>query len=462
MRHTNRRTLLKQAGMGLLGRAALMSGFDRFGLASALAAPIAPTDYKALVCIFMFGGNDANNTVIPLDATRFPLYTNGRPLLAFTKAQLAATTLTGGNFALHPSMTGLAGLYNKNTNPPLAILANVGTLTAITTKASYKSGGSHPYQLFSHSDQQNQWQTSVSSNDSPFGWGGRIADQTQDAATGFPTISSLAGVSVFTAGKQTQPIALAPAPTPLNSALSLRHPDTAFAQILGYDNSSTSPALVSSTDTITLNASNNSALLSSNPTIVTTFPNTGLGNQLLQAAKLIKLSSTLGLKRQIFFCSIGGFDTHTVQLPTQASILQQVSDAMAAFYAATVELGVSSQVTTFTLSDFSRTFVPAGTAVATVGSDHAWGGHHFIMGDSVIGGNVYGTFPDLVVGGNFDTDTGTAATGARGRWIPGTAVDEYASTLATWYGLTPTDLGLVFPNIANGTFPTANLGFMLG
>ena len=165
MRETTRRALLRQAGMGLLGRAALMSGFDRFGLVSALAAPIAPTDYKALVCIFMYGGNDANNTVIPLDATRFPLYTKGRPLLAFTSAQLAATTLTGGNFALHPSMTGLSGLYNRSGNAPVAILANVGTLTAVTTKASYQAGSSRPYQLFSHSDQQNQWQTSVSSNE---------------------------------------------------------------------------------------------------------------------------------------------------------------------------------------------------------------------------------------------------------------------------------------------------------
>lgn len=459
MKETTRRALLKQAGMGLLGRAALVSGFDRFSLVSALAAPIAPTDYKALVCIFMFGGNDSNNTVISLD--NFTPYTTSRGLLAFTQAQLAATaitTKTNQHYALHPSMTSLAPLFNQSGNAPLAILANVGTLKAPTTKMTYQQGTSRPYQLFSHSDQQNQWQTSVSSNDTPFGWGGRIADQTQDAATGFPTVSSLAGVSVFSAGQATQPIALSPAPTPLNNALLLRHSDTAFAQILGYDNSPTSPALVSAADTITLNAVNSSSLLSSNPTIATAFPATGLGNQLLQVAKLIKLSSTLGLKRQIFFCSIGGFDTHTVQIATQATILQQLSDAMAAFYNATKELNVSSNVTTFTLSDFSRTFVPAGSASATVGSDHAWGGHHFVMGDSVVGGNVYGQFPDLVVGGNFDTDVGT---GARGRWIPGTAVDQYASTLATWYGLTTSDLGIVFPNIANGVFPTGNLGFMV-
>ena len=162
------------------------------------------------------------------------------------------------------------------------------------------------------------------------------------------------------------------------------------------------------------------------------------------------------MKRQIFFCSIGGFDTHTAQLSTQVSLLQQLSDAMAAFYNATLELGVSSQVTSFTLSDFSRTFKPAGNAAATVGSDHAWGSHHFVMGDSVKGGDFYGTFPDLAVGGSQDADSGT---GARGRWIPTTSVDEYAATLAQWYGLSSTDLPLAFPNI--GRFTTTNLGFMM-
>jgi uncharacterized protein (DUF1501 family) len=455
MKERTRRELLKQAGCGLLGRAAFLSGFDRFSLISALAAPIAPTDYKALVCIFMYGGNDSNNTVISLD--NYAGYAKTRGIMALTQAQLAATAInpkSGGHYALHPSMTGLATLFqNKNA----AVLVNVGTLTAPITKTQYRSGSSRPYQLFSHSDQQSQWQTSVSTTDSPFGWGGRVADQTQDAASGFPTVSSLAGVSIFSMGQSTQPIALAPAPTPLNNTLNLRHSDTDFSTILGYDHGPTIPTLINSADTITQNAVNDSSLLNTNPTIATVFPTTGLANQLLQVAKLIKLSSSLGLKRQIFFCSIGGFDTHTVQLTTQASILGQLSDAMNAFYNATVELGVSTQVTTFTLSDFNRTFVPAGTAVATVGSDHAWGGHHFIMGGSVLGGDIYGAFPDLVVGGNFDTDTGM---GARGRWIPGIAVDEYAATLATWYGLSSSDLAIVFPNVANGTFSSSNLGFI--
>lgn len=448
----SRRDLLRCGACGLLGRAAFLSGFDRFSLISAMAAPtVAATDYKALVCIFMFGGNDSNNTIVSLD--NYASYASTRGVLAIPQTQLLAISpRKGGNYGLHPNLTGLQPLFQSKA---VAVLCNVGTLTAPITKSQY-SAGTHPNALFSHSDQQAQWQTSNSSSNSPTGWGGRMADATIDAATGFPTVSSIAGVSVFTVGARTQPVALAPAPTPLNQTLRLVQPDSGIASILAIDRASSSPTLVSASDNITQFALNNSALLNTNPVLTTVFPATGLGNQLNQVAKLISLSSTLGLRRQIFFCSIGGFDTHTNQLMTQMSLLQQLGDAMAAFYRATLELGVSSKVTTFTLSDFSRTFKPAGTAAATVGSDHAWGSHQFIMGDSVMGGDFYGSFPDLVLGGNQDTDSGA---GARGRWIPTTSVDEYASTLALWYGLSSSDLTIAFPNI--GVFATSNLGFMM-
>jgi uncharacterized protein (DUF1501 family) len=451
MKHS-RRDLLRYGACGLLGRAAFVSGFDRFSLISAMAAPAAaPAGYKALVCIFMFGGNDSNNTIVPVDD--YASYASTRGVLAIPQAQLLGISpKSGRNFGLHPNLTSLQPLFQSKA---LAVLCNVGTLTAPTTKTQYASG-TRPYQLFSHSDQQAQWQTSSSSSTSPSGWGGRMSDATQDAATGFPTVSSVAGVSVFSVGSRTRPIALAPAPTPLNQTLRLVQPDTNVAPILTIDRTPTSPTLVSASAAITQFALNNSALLNTNPILTTAFPNTGLGNQLLQVAKLISVSATLGLKRQIFFCSIGGFDTHTVQLSTQMNLLQQMGDTMAAFYRATVELGVSSSVTTFTLSDFNRTYRPSGTAAATVGSDHAWGSHQFVMGDSVAGGDFYGAFPDLVVGGNQDADSGS---GARGRWIPTTSVDEYASTLALWYGLSNSDLTVVFPNI--GKFGTSNLGFMM-
>jgi uncharacterized protein (DUF1501 family) len=447
----SRRDLLRYGACGLLGRAAFVSGFDRFSLVSAMAAPALSTaDYKALVCIFMFGGNDSNNTLVSIDG--YANYASNRGVLAIPQAQLLPISpKSGGNYSLHPNLTALQSLFQSNA---LAILCNVGTLTAPILKSDYLAGH-HPYQLFSHSDQQSQWQTSIASSDAPSGWGGRMSDATQVAPSGFPTVCSVAGVSVFSVGASTQPIAIAPAPTPLNQTLRIVQSDAAIQSILNVDRESTSPALVNASDNITQFALNNSALLNTNPTLMTVFPNTGLANQLLQVAKMISVSSVLGLKRQIFFCSIGGFDTHTVQLPTQMSLLQQLGDAMKAFYNATVELGVSSKVTTFTLSDFSRTFKPAGTVATTVGSDHAWGSHHFVMGGAVLGGDLYGTFPNLIVGGTQDADSGT---GARGRWIPTSSVDEYAATLALWYGLSNTDLQIVFPNI--GAFLTSNLGFM--
>jgi uncharacterized protein (DUF1501 family) len=201
--------------------------------------------------------------------------------------------------------------------------------------------------------------------------------------------------------------------------------------------------------------------LSSDVTLATAFPNTTLGNQLKQVAKVIKFNTTvaLGLTRQIFFCQLGGFDTHQNQVNTQSSLLAQVSQAVKAFYDASVELGLEQQITTFTLSDFGRTLQPAGSGANVVGSDHAWGNHHFVVGGAVRGGDFYGVagpggtvFPVMQLSGPSDTDD-------RGRWIPTASVEQYAATLASWYGVAPTDIPLVFPNI--GRFSAQNLGFMV-
>src|SRR5262249_8790297 len=195
-----------------------------------------------------------------------------------------------------------------------------------------------------------------------------------------------------------------------------------------------------------------------NPTWQDLFPNTGIGNQLRQVAKLIKTSREFltNVNRQIFFVSLGGFDTHNNQgreTGNQATLWTQVSQAMTALYQATVELGVADRVTQFTLSDFSRTFKPANPG-AGVGSDHAWGGHHFVVGDAVLGADFYGTYPDLHLGANGDYDLGS---GSRGRWIPTQSVDQYGATLARWFGLQPADVGYVFPNLYRFN---PDLGFM--
>jgi uncharacterized protein (DUF1501 family) len=224
----------------------------------------------------------------------------------------------------------------------------------------------------------------------------------------------------------------------------------------------TGNALVAGASRTTQQAVEIGQIFSSDPPLATSFKNTTLGNQLLQVAKVIKFNSTspaLGLNRQIFFCQLGGFDTHQGQVTAQGNLMTQVGEAIAAFHAATIELGLEEQVTTFTLSDFGRTLQPAGTGVGTVGSDHAWGSHHFIVGGAVRGGDFYGVagpngtvFPELQLGGPSDTDT-------RGRWIPTVSVEQYAATLARWYGVSPSDLPLVFPNI--GRFSTPDLGFMI-
>ncbi len=473
----SRREFLRQTGCAALGAAALASGFERFSLVNALAAQGTATDYRALVCIFLFGGNDGNNTVIPLDdyAAYSAARTSGATTLAIPQASLDPLAITppsiGRKFALHPNMPEARDLFAQQK---LAVLCNVGPLVQPLTRAQYLNGVGRPYQLFSHSDQQNQWQTSVSNSLSQTGWGGRTADSTRglNGAATFPMIVSTAGTSLFISGRQTRPLAIAAAPTSLNRVLALDMSGSsietgarraAMGQLRGMD---TELTLVKAASDTTSQALATSQMLSTDPVLQTQFPNspngTPLGNQLKQVAKLISLRATLGVNRQIFFCSLGGFDTHNNQRGTQGSsqdsLLMQLSQAMKAFYDATVELGVASQVTTFTLSDFGRTLQPAGSG-ASVGSDHAWGNHHFVMGGAVRGGDFYGTpgangtvFPTLALGGPDDTDS-------RGRWIPTVSVEQYAATLATWYGLSAIDLPIVFPYLSR--FPNSNLGFLM-
>src|SRR5215831_5974780 len=299
----SRRDLLRYGACGLLGRVAFMTGFDRFSIISGMAATTAPADYKALVCIFLFGGNDANNTIVSIDNYANYAAKRGSDLAIAQASLLPITPASGGNYGLHPSMTALQSMFSNpgkmSSKPPLAVIANVGTLIAPINKTQYQSGV-RPYQLFSHSDQQSEWQTSISNSDAPSGWAGRMADLMHDSATGFPNICSMAGVPIFTVGASTQPVAIPPAPTALNQTLTLVKPDNLIQTILTADQNPALPALVKASSNVTQFALNNSALLSSNPTITTAFPaNNALGNQLLQVARVIKLNSSLGLKRQI-------------------------------------------------------------------------------------------------------------------------------------------------------------------
>jgi uncharacterized protein (DUF1501 family) len=433
--------------------ASLVAGMSKFGLVSALAQGTA--DYKALVCIFLFGGNDANNMIVPIDAQGYSNYQTIRANLALAQGSLLPLQIGGqANLGFHASLPELQALFN--TNKSLAILANVGTLVQPTTRVNYQKFQNLPENLFSHSDQQDQWQTTQLKGIPNAGWAGKVADKlgpTLNNGALFPPILSVAGNSIFTTGDVTRPFTMSPGSTPgaqgFDSSAASQARFLATQQLLTLD---TGISLVQAASTVTGQSIQQGALLANAlkniPAIQTVFPtNNGLASQLKQVAQVIAARSALNIHRQIFFCSIGGFDTHSDQVGTQANLLKSLSQAMAAFYQSTVELGVANSVSTFTLSEFSRTFQPGSNA----GTDHAWGGHQVVMGGAVKGNAIYGTFPTLALGGPDDT-------GNNGRWIPTTSVDQFAATLATWFGVANTDLPSIFPNLAN--FPTSNLGFM--
>jgi uncharacterized protein (DUF1501 family) len=463
-----RRDFLLQTGRGcigyVLGAAAFTAGVQRFGLINALAQG---SDYRALVCVFLAGGNDGNNMVIPAGTTEYNAYASARSAsgLALPLDTLLPITpmSIGTPFGLHPSLVEMQSLWDQQR---LSVVCNVGPLVQPITRQQYQSGAPRPYQLFSHSDQIAQWQTAIADRVGQSGWGGRTAERFVPHGSGFPAITSLSG-GIFTRGQATSPLSIAAAPTALNQVLVLNGFGTAADEVARR----TSMEFLRTTDTVqtlvgaasrtTQQAISIGQTLSSDVTLTTGFPNTTLGNQLKQVAKVIKfngMSASLGLNRQIFFCQLGGFDTHQGQLTSQSNLLTQVSQAVRAFYDATVELGLERHVTTFTLSDFGRTLQPAGSGTTVVGSDHAWGNHHFVVGGAVRGGDFYGVlgpngtvFPVLQLNGPSDTDN-------RGRWIPTASVEQYAATLASWYGVAPADLPIVFPNI--GRFVASDLGFM--
>jgi uncharacterized protein (DUF1501 family) len=454
-----RRDLLRMSccTAGALGVAA---SFNRFGLINALAQ--SPTDYRALVCVFLFGGNDANNLLIPTDTAGYANYLNQRGAVAngglglsqSTLLPIASKTQQNGqtSFGLHPNLPEVQALF---TSGKLAFLANVGPLSQPVTRAQYQANSLPvPANLFSHADQQQQWQTLELDGFYKTGWAGRLADNTTSFNSGsmFPPITSVAGSAIFCTGQQTQPYAIIPGTTPglsgFDSSASAAARLQALQQLLTFD---TGVSLIQPASSITSNSLADSKILSAALTsatpLATVFPATGLGSQLKQVAQLLSVRSALSLNRQVFFCSLGGFDTHSNQIATQQTLFAQLSSALNAFYNATVELNLAQQVTSFTMSDFSRTYQPASDG----GSDHAWGSLQMIMGGAVDGGDIYGTLPVFTPGGPSDV-------GTNGRWIPTTPIDQYGATLAKWFGVPAGDFAAIFPNLAN--FPTQTLTFL--
>ena len=446
-----RRTFLQHAG-ALAGTAAL----GQLGAFAAHAA--AANDYKALVCIFLYGGNDSNNMIVPLDSAGYANYAKTRSYLALAQSQLLPLSVAGGTplYGLHPAMPGLQSLWSAGS---LAIVANVGTLVQPLTKAQYLSTSTpKPESLFSHIDQQHQWQASISSTSSAnSGWGGRLADQfaALNVNSSVPPLISTGGNNLFVTGAAAQALVI-----PVGGSFGLsgfsndsagtarRSALEALLQI-DQDTDLTRAAQTVMTGALASSAILNPILTSTDATLSARFAGltTNFSRQLLAIAKVIEARAALGASRQVFLATLGSFDTHTNQLNRQQDLLSQLDAALTAFHGAMADLGAGTQVTSFTLSDFSRNFLPNTAG----GTDHAWGGHPLVIGDAVKGGQVYGTMPTLQLSGPDDASD-------LGRWIPTLAVDQFAATLATWFGADSQALATVLPNLS--AFSPTTLGFI--
>ncbi len=435
-------TLRSVTALGAVGSMA------KFGEMNALAAG---SNYQALVCVFLLGGNDGHNTVIPITTAQqnYSQYQQNRGGLAIPQSSLLPIANGSDTYGLHPSLVEIQGLYNQGK---AAVLANVGMLVQPITRSLYltNNGALVPSALFSHSDQSSQWQTGIPSGTGSSGWGGRITDlmQTQNSGAIFPPMTATSGCQLFCTGVQTFPATVPPTGMATLSGLSSASANAGMQQLLTFDNGVQLVQAANGIMTRGNTYANTLTGLLGGVNLATQFPaGNPLAAQLQTVAKVMAVRNQLGLTRQIFFCMLDGFDTHSGQVETQTPLLQQLSQAVLAFYQATQELGIDGSVTTFTASEFGRTLTPSGSD----GSDHAWGNHHFIVGTGVQGGKFYGNFPLLAPGGSSDANT-------RGVLIPTTAVDQYGSTLAQWFGVPQGSLPTVFPNIAN--FGTNPLGFL--
>jgi uncharacterized protein (DUF1501 family) len=450
---SGRRQLLQTASaLSMLGGATPLA-LSLAGLGAAVAQS-GPADYRALVCIFLFGGNDQTNTVVPIDAAAFNAYTAARASIArpmTSLTSLGAVAAQGGrSFALPSELAPLAALYGSGR---LAIVANVGPLIVPTTKAQFQNASVPlPPKLFSHNDQQSVWQSSGAEG-AITGWGGRMADLMLSAnGTQTFTAVSVAGTAVYLSGNSTVQYQVGTNGSVAIAGLSgSLFGSTSAPQVLRQLITGSRSAVFENeynrvtARSIDANAALSAALASA-PPLTTVFP-TGipLSDQLRMVARMIGARHALGNRRQVFFVSQGGYDTHDFQLRDQPNLHTALAAAINAFYQATVELGVAAQVTTFTASDFGRTLTSNGD-----GSDHGWGSHHLVLGGAVRGGSIYGTFPTVA--------PGTAEDVGSGRLLPTTSVDQYAATLGRWLGVSDSNLAAVLPNIGN--FTMRDLGFL--
>lgn len=446
----SRRDLLRMASRGTVAGAAISS----LGAAGLLeAATRTAGGYKALVVLYLAGGNDSFNMVVPTNASAYDDYEAARQNLAVPLGDLqpiAPATPDGNTYGMHPLLPGFKSLFDSGK---LAVTANVGNLVRPTTKAQYGAGSVPlPPRLFSHSDQQSQSMRVASNDATSRGWGGALADATVGMNGGSPLNPgiTLAGSTPHLIGAATRAYHLG-----ASGSVALGGFDGPTGQALGgtFDllrqqsqSHPMSQQFASTRDeAIEIDALISSALDVAAP-LQTTFPSgSSAAAQLRMVARMIGIQGALGLQRQVFFVKIGGFDTHTAQLADQPALFTDVDTSVAAFQAAMAELGMENQVTLSVVSEFGRTLSSNGQ-----GTDHGWGGHFLTIGGDVRGGDIYGAMPSFELNGVDDSGAG--------RMIPTTATDQYAATLARWFGVPDAELGLVFPNLP--AFAATHLGFM--
>ncbi|MEM8931620.1 MAG: DUF1501 domain-containing protein [Acidobacteriota bacterium] len=470
MSSTSRRRFLGQASCSAVGATSLFSSLLNLRAAGALAASstAVPTiqpaaalpgnDYKALVCLFLAGGNDSFNMLVPRGSAEHAEYTTVRADLALPAASLlpiTPATSDGRTYGVHPGMPEVAQLFADRR---LSFVANVGSLVEPTTKAGVISGSAKlPLGLYSHSDQIMQWQTSLPDQRTSLGWAGRTADllHTSNSDSTVSMNLSLGGTNAFQSGSRVVPYSIRSSGTGSigihgygESGLFNQLRTSAINSLLDqqYQNLFIDTFARGTKGAIDAHQRYSSAIGGFAP-MATTYSTNPVSQSFQMVARTIAARQALGVRRQTFFILFGGWDHHDEVLNAQAAMLPVVSKGLGEFHQALTELGMLDDVVTFTASDFARTLTSNGR-----GSDHAWGGHHMVMGGPVRGGDLYGTYPQLYADNPLDT--------GRGRLIPTLSCDEYFAELALWFGVAPSDLSTVLPNI--GRFYTPGSGAPIG